>query len=144
MAYNYRIEYVTTSRRDIVKGLKFPMGNNEGGYFSSSFDKQAILEGLIQGIKTQKGERVMYPDFGTTTRRRVFEPITDSAIKDIKQEVQELISRYFPRVELKSLRVGSNVSGNGVDSGDAITIQATVWFKDQPSEEETINVVVNR
>lgn len=138
MAYGYKIDYITTSRRNIVKGVKFPMGSSEGGYLSQSVDNQTILEGLIQGIKTQKGERVMYPDFGTTMRRRLFEPITDTTSRDIKQEISELISRYFPRVILSSLRVGSLAEPDP----NGILIQLTVNFVDQPSVEEELNIII--
>ena len=77
MAYGYTLDYVTTSRRSVVRGMSFPMGESEGGYLSVSFDNKALIDGLVQGVKTVKGERVMYPDFGTTIRRRLFDQFTE-------------------------------------------------------------------
>jgi len=141
MAYGYRIEYVTTSRRDVVKGMKFPMSDNDGGYMSISYDDQAILDGFIQGIRTQKGERVMYPDYGTTLRARVFEPLTENSIQTFRQEIFELIARYFPKLKLESLRIGSNADTDP-SNNNMITVQARVVFVDQPSQGEDIEVII--
>lgn len=142
MAYGYTLDYVTTSRRSVVRGMKFPMGDSEGGYFALSMDNQTLIDGLVQGIKTQKGERVMYPDFGTTIRRRLFDQFTDSVLREIQIEIEALVSRYFPRLRIGPVRIGQLAQGNESEN-NSILIQTTVYFRNQPGVEEDLDLIMN-
>lgn len=143
MAYNYKIEYITTSRRNVFRGLSYPMSSgNEGGYLAESVDKTLLVNGLVQGILTQKGERVMLPNFGTTLKLRLFNPITEDSKLDIKREIEELILFYYPRIRLNALRVGSGEIGTPGLDPHTIYIQLDVKFKDSIFEDEEINILV--
>ena len=83
------LDYVTTSRRERITGLKFPMpvSPGDGGFFSKSMDKAVVAQNLKQLLLTSKGERLMYPSFGTNLRAALFEPITGTLIGDLEKDI---------------------------------------------------------
>jgi phage baseplate assembly protein W len=146
MLFNVRLPYVTTSRKEVVKGLSYPMLSGiDGGYFSISYDKKTIIDGLKQLIFTQKGERVMNPNFGTTLKSRVFGPLDSIQIEEIKLELQNAIRTYEPRVSIEELRVGSLAEGNANYNNDsyAISIQMLLRFSDNIGKVEVVSLVYN-
>ena len=57
-------------------------------YFSKSSSKELAVSQLTQLLLTDKGERVMYPDFGTSIKNLLFEPLTDALVSLAAQEVE--------------------------------------------------------
>jgi len=104
------ISVVTTSQKDQLLGLAFPIVSSTGGYFSNSEGFNTILAGIKQLILTRKGERVMLPEYGTNLRAFVFEQDTPTLRKRIKDEIAQAIFVYEPRVTIKNLAVYVNDS----------------------------------
>ena len=142
MAFKIELKYVTTSKRESVKGLAYPWSLQDGGYASTIFDEAAVIQGLSQLIRTQKGERVMYPDLGTTLKRRLFNPVDNVMYESIKEELSSLIRLYEPRVYIKGLRVGSPEIGSGAEENSELWIQMTLGFVETPSAEQIVDVII--
>ena len=104
------ISVVTTSQKDQLLGLAFPIVSSTGGYFSNSEGFNTIVAGIKQLILTRKGERVMLPEYGTNLRAFVFEQDTPAFRKRIKDEIYTAISVYEPRVQVTNLEVFINES----------------------------------
>jgi len=104
------ISVVTTSQKDQLLGLAFPIVSSTGGYFSNSEGFNTIVAGIKQLILTRKGERVMLPEFGTNLRAFVFSQDTPALRKRIKDEIAQAIFVYEPRVTIKTLEVYVNES----------------------------------
>tara|TARA_R110000765_G_scaffold146438_1_gene248802 strand:- start:1416 stop:1835 length:420 start_codon:yes stop_codon:yes gene_type:complete len=104
------ISVITTSQKDQLLGLAFPVVSSIGGYFSKSEGFNTILAGIKQLILTRKGERVMLPEYGTNLRAFIFEQDTPTLRKRITDEIAEAIFVYEPRVTIKNLEVYINES----------------------------------
>ena len=105
-----------TARSNTSYGMSFPIGKVKG---ANHYDKETGLEliknNIEQLILTEKGERVMLPQFGMSLKRFLFQPITEELFTEIKYEVLNAIRQFVPNVEVARLRVTSaeevNVEG---------------------------------
>jgi phage baseplate assembly protein W len=63
--------------------------------------RQAVL--LI--LQTDRGERVMRPDFGAGLRSLVFEPINTTTMALVKHQVEEALITWEPRIDVEDVTV---------------------------------------
>ena len=85
-------------------------------------DKAAIVQ-AIQGILlTRKGERPFQPELGCDVQNMLFEPLDYASAGTIKQEIQETIDRYEPRINVTQLTCNPYFDNNGYD----VEIQYTI------------------
>lgn len=68
---------------------------------------------LLNQIYTRKGSRVMMPTFGTLIPSLVFEPLDESTISIIEEELLTVFN-FDPRVNLVTLEVVPNYDTNSV------------------------------
>ena len=110
-----------TARSNTSYGMSFPIGKVKG---ANHYDKVTGLEliknNIEQLILTEKGERLMIPQFGMSLRRFLFQPITEELFTEIKYEILNAITRFAPEVAVRRLRVTTadevNVEGGmGLD-----------------------------
>lgn len=90
-------------------GLRFPFNELDDGLFlkkSSGLDN--IKAGLRQLLLTNKGERVMLPNFGTNLRNYLMEPIDQALLSQIRRDILESMYNYAPNVNLLKLQVLGN------------------------------------
>tara|TARA_R100000008_G_C3530539_1_gene139021 strand:- start:230 stop:691 length:462 start_codon:yes stop_codon:yes gene_type:complete len=102
-----------------VFGVRYPLydsANERKGIFSKTKGIELLKSQLIQFIKTERGERVMLPNFGLSLRRYLFEPITEDLIINLKKEVINGLALYVPRATVLKLDVfqGDALDGFGV------------------------------
>ena len=138
--FSPELDFITTSRNSRVVGVKFPLERTEGGDWSKSYDKEAIFGSIKQLILTQKGERVMYPNFGTNLRRYLFEPITQALISSIDTEIRMAIKTYEPRINVIDVRVSQTPGDNREFNG--LYIALNLSFIDDAASEEQIDIIL--
>tara|TARA_R100000458_G_C8277463_1_gene252964 strand:- start:1058 stop:1480 length:423 start_codon:yes stop_codon:yes gene_type:complete len=97
------INLLTTSRTTRLNGLAFPVIEGAGGFFTMTDGAETVMAGLKQLLLTNRGERVMRPDFGTSLRKSVFEPYTASLKIQLREEIKATIRKYEPRVDIIDL-----------------------------------------
>ena len=100
-----------------------------------------ILDGLRQLLYTEKGERVMKPDFGLNLRRHLFNPLDEMIVNSIKREIVDGIAKYAKDLKVKRLRVFQD-GENSSTSGHGLRVQLLLYIipEDKLSEiEVTIN-----
>ena len=132
------LNFVTKDSKRTVKGLQFPLStSNTGGMFARSLDLEAIKDGLIQLIMTQRGERPMNYSYGTLVRSAVFSPLDGELISKVASSIETAIERYEPRVSIRDLKVIPNDAESGVD------IRLVFSIKDGVFSTQTINLTVN-
>lgn len=92
----------------------------KGGSFDTTLadgfkkvDSELIKSDLLTHLFTQKGERVMMPNFGTNLRTLVFEPLDDLLKERIAEEIQAVVD-YDPRVQLLQMIVDTNEDQNEI------------------------------
>ena len=85
-------------------------------YFDKSSGYTLIKDQITQFVLTNKGERVMLPDFGTTLMNFVFEPFTSTLAATLAKELQEGMIKYVPNVKVNAIRFfqDDNMHGFGL------------------------------
>jgi len=93
-------------------GPILPMDNGYPNQDQWNFNVGTNLDVLKSSVKmlllTTKGERIMEPTYGTYLRRAVFEPNTGSVTSIVRQEIDEALNVFEPRVTLDALNVQSS------------------------------------
>jgi len=110
-------EGVISSPRTKRIGLQWPSTKSSASpYFDKSSGYALIKDQITQFILTNKGERVMLPDFGTTLMNFVFEPFTSTLAATLAKELQEGMSKYVPNVRINTIRFfqDDNMKGFGL------------------------------
>lgn len=100
-------------------GIKIPIRMGRTGYFDQTFTSiDEATANMYNLLLTQRGERLMQPEFGTSIYGRLFEPITTDLKTEIEGEVREAVETWLPYVELFDVEVNistDNIENNRVD-----------------------------
>ncbi len=110
---------ISNDPTDDIKGVLFPLFDKiQGrGIFRSATNLDLFKSNIIQFIKTERGERVMLPNFGLSLRRFLFSPIDDDLTEAIATEIVYGLKRYLPNVVVRDLNIienNSKISGFGL------------------------------
>lgn len=81
--------------------------------FSDSEYKKLIRASLQRILMTEKGERVMLPEFGCDLNKYIFEPRDRILEVEIKAEIMQAIEKWEPRITIKSIDINF-VNGNAL------------------------------
>lgn len=84
------------------RGWKFPVQFKDGAAQLSQYERD-IKESLIILLSTTQGERVMRPDYGTTVKDLMFEPLDVSTATLVGDEVKKAILVHEPRVNVNKV-----------------------------------------
>lgn len=106
MAIQIQNPKVSSSNRLKRIGVKLPFTRSDGGLFEQSISTQdQLLSNLINLLMTNKGERVMQPEFGTSLRSLVFEQSTPDLYARVKYRLLREIEYWLPYVILDDITV---------------------------------------
>lgn len=98
-------------------GLKFPVRvNNVTGRFETVSDETKIKESIYIILMTQKGERVLLPNFGSKINDYVFEVMNSTSLTLMANNIKIAIQTYEKRVK----DVNVNVVIDKYESGKLI------------------------
>lgn len=76
-------------------------------------DLELVKMDLLQHIYTRRGERVMMPSFGTRIPDLPFEPLDETTLGIIREDLSQVFS-FDPRVNLLSLEIIPDYDNNTV------------------------------
>lgn len=91
-----------------VYGFQFPIKDNKRGYFSKQTGIELVKNNLKQLLRTERGERVMLPNYGVSLRKYLFEPLDRITFQSLQTEILTSISNYMPNVDVLKLSVVNN------------------------------------
>jgi len=131
-----RIDFLTTSKLTPIIGIGFPVVSGTGGYFTATQGLTTISSSLKQLILTNKGERVMMPDFGTTIRSSLFSLMDETRRREMKEEIQSAVASYEPRAILKSVEISFE------DSQHQLTISIAFSTAEDMSTTQIVEVII--
>jgi len=85
--------------------IDFPFRDSKKGFFFelNQTDKDAIRADLLHLLLTNKGERLYLPDFGSDLKKYIFEPNDEITHSDIKDNLNETITKYIPNLTIDSI-----------------------------------------
>ena len=66
---------------------------------------ETAMSSLKQLLLTNKGERVMNPEFGTNLRKSVFEVYNGDLETQLRGEIIQAIQTYIPYVDVESIKL---------------------------------------
>jgi phage baseplate assembly protein W len=101
--------------------IAFPFRDDDTkNYFlkmnKNSYD--AIKSDLLHLLLTTPGDRLYLPDFGTNLKQFLFEPNDNQVRDDIRNEVQNAVSKYIPNLTITTLTVDRPDSSEYNGKGD--------------------------
>jgi phage baseplate assembly protein W len=96
-------------RKNIAIGVSLPF---KGPFKSTYTTKDQIKSNLINLLLTNKGERVMNPNFGCNIKRQLFEAITNETEQKIINSIIEAVNTFIPEIQLLNIIITPNTDLN--------------------------------
>jgi len=90
-----------------------------------SRDASAIKQAIVNLLLTNKGERLMNPEYGSDIRRYLFEPLDYGTANQITGNIKSTIDTFEPRISVLNLRALPNDDDNGFDVEMTYEIRGT-------------------
>ena len=90
-----------------------------------SRDASAIKQAIVNLLMTNKGERLMNPNYGSDIRRYLFEPLDYGTANQITGNIKSTIDTFEPRISVLNLRALPNMDDNGFDVEMTYEIRGT-------------------
>ena len=91
-------------------------------------NETAIARSIRNLILTTPGERPFNPELGSQVSQLLFEPIDDITTQALKEQIENTINNFEPRVRLRQVVVQPNFDANEYDISiryDIVGIEAT-------------------
>ena len=116
-------------QKNIVIGVSLPF--NAKGVFNKTYStKEQIKSNLINLLLTDKGERIMNPEFGADLRRSLFDNITQSNIDLLQTKIIDAINIFIPEIELTNVAIEPNIDYNTL----TVTIDYRLIISNTPDQ----------
>ena len=90
-----------------------------------SKDASAIKQAIVNLLLTNKGEKLMNPEYGSNIRSYLFEPLDYGTAAEIKGNIKYTIDRWEPRINILNLNATPNFDDNGFDVDMTYEIRGT-------------------
>ena len=101
-------------QKNIAIGVALPF-NGPGVFKSMYTTKDQIKSNLINLLLTDKGERIMNPEFGTDLRKSLFDNMTDSSSELLRLKIIDSINIFIPEIILGEVKIEPNFDSNILD-----------------------------
>jgi phage baseplate assembly protein W len=116
-------------QKNIVIGVSLPF--NAPGVFNKTYStKEQIKSNLINLLLTDKGERIMNPEFGTDLRKSLFDNITDSSMEILKAKITDAVNIFIPEIFLQDVIVEPDSDYNTLN----VTINYRLIISNTPDQ----------
>lgn len=104
MAYQVKNINVIDLKPSTALGVRLPFSSPS--VFTSVYTtKEQIKYNIINFLLTNRNERIFHPEFGLGLRSKLFDPITDDSVEDIKQTIINGINSNFPTVIVNNIKI---------------------------------------
>jgi phage baseplate assembly protein W len=107
--------YYPPQKDYIGAGLGFPLQVNVQGGMQLSTGTPNIEESMVIILRTDLGERVYRPNFGSRLSELVFEPMNVQTLMLIRLYVEQALEMWEPRIILKEVRADPDPIRGRVD-----------------------------
>lgn len=80
--------------------------NSQDGPFMLNKDMLSVVkQNLKHLILTDKGERIMLPDFGVGLRKYLFDNMTQLTSIQIESDIKTQVRKYMPYIEIRKIEI---------------------------------------
>ena len=142
-----RVSLKSTDIKDEIQknflGLKLPLELSEGseGYFESTLlTLDAAKENIKNLLYTNRGERLMYPKFGSNLRSFLFDQIDEDIEMVIEEDIVSTIEKWLPYVNISDIEVQTGFSN--VSLTNTIKIKLMVAIKSNPNMFDSLELTI--
>lgn len=97
------------------QGIAFPLRVNVQGSLQLSATTRSLEESIQIILRTQLGERVYRPDFGSRLAELTFAPMNTQTLLMLRLHVQEALEKWEPRIVLDEVRTDPDPMKGRVD-----------------------------
>ena len=116
-------------QKNIIIGVSLPF--NAPGVFNKTYStKDQIKSNLINLLLTDKGERIMNPEFGTDLRRSLFDNMTNSSSELLRFKIIDSINIFIPEILLGEVEVEPDFNYNTLN----VTINYRLAISNVPDQ----------
>ena len=130
-----------SSKKQEVYGLSYPLGSTlGGGFFAKSSGVSMIKDAVHQLLLTERGERIMLPNFGCNLRKYLFQPLDEGTFESIKREIQYSFKNYIVGAHIEKLAVFP-LGEAGPAGGNSLKVVLSLGL--DTADLETFDVEVN-
>ena len=91
-------------------GVAFPPHLDVTGQWAMSVGAQNVRESMQILLLTQLGERLMYPNYGSSLRSSLFAPNNAATRKTIEEAISDGLKQWEPRITVNSITVAQDPS----------------------------------
>jgi phage baseplate assembly protein W len=127
---------------DIAIGIDLPMMTSQGAGFQQTY---TTLNQAVANAKnllfTNKGERIMQPDFGCDLRSLLFENITEILLANIEDTIRSSFDYWLPYIFINELSITSAADQNRVFITMKISLEGNK-FDTRSIQLEVINTAI--
>lgn len=75
----------------------------------------AVIQSVKNLVMLAHYEKPFHPEIGGNVRKMLFEPLDPITANIIAKEIEDVITNFESRVQLRSIDVSENYDGNGYD-----------------------------
>jgi phage baseplate assembly protein W len=93
-------------------GWSFPVCVEADGRTATAIYEEDIQQAIRIILGTDRGERVMRPDFGAGLNDFVFEPINQTTLQTVMTRVKESLIKWEPRIDVLQVTVNTDPAEN--------------------------------
>jgi phage baseplate assembly protein W len=123
---------------DIAIGVDLPMNvRNGSGFKLNYFSIDQALANAKNLLLTDKGERVMLPEFGCDIKKSLFENITNDLLSKIDRQIRSSFAYWLPYIFITNLVITPNQDRN------AVRIELTISLDPNGFDTRSITLVVS-
>jgi hypothetical protein len=113
---------VNDAGRIFGRGMAFPPRVGADGRVAWSDGENNVRESIRIILMTEPRERLRLPTFGAGLRQYLFEPNNPATRQRIRENIEESIARWEPRVRIEAVTVDP-------DPDDAEAVVATLTYR---------------
>ena len=117
---------------NIAIGVSLPFNGPSGPFNSTYSTKDQTKSNLINLLLTNKGERIMNPEFGADLGTVLFEGITDDTKETIKSLINTKVSIFVPEIQLTEILVENAPQYN--NNSVSVTVKYKMRISQNPDQ----------
>jgi len=104
-------------QKNIAIGISLPFGRSgTNQLFNKTYNtKDQIKSNFINLLLTNKGERILNPEFGSNLRQLLFENITSITEENIKDAIISSANIYLPEIQVVNITLNNEYDNNTIN-----------------------------
>jgi phage baseplate assembly protein W len=104
-------------QKNIAIGISLPFGRSgTNQLFNKTYNtKDQIKSNFINLLLTNKGERILNPEFGSSLKQLLFENITPITEENIKDAIISSANIYLPEIQVVNIILNNEYDSNTIN-----------------------------